>query len=726
MNKTPLLVLALSALALAGCAKQPPAPVAAAKAAQVDDARLANAASEPQNWMAHGGNQLAQRYSGLDQITPDNIAQLKPAWSLDFDTNRGQESTALVVDGVIYVTTAWSKVYAVAAKTGKTLWQFDPKVPGPHAAVNCCDVVNRGAAVYQGKVFVATFDGRLIAIDAATGQQVWSTATFEQESTNAISGAPRVGSGLVFIGNTGGEFGGRGYVSAYKADAGQLAWRFYTVPGDPAKPDGEVSDEALAKLAQPTWFGKHNDYRGGGNVWNSIVFDPEFDQVYLATGNGFPWLRTFRSEGKGDNLFIDSVVALDAKTGAYKWHYQETPGDIWDYDSVADMILADLTLKGQPRKVLMHTPKNGFFYNLDRKTGELLSAEPYVTGINWARRIDKQTGRPIMNPDAWYDSLKKPYTVSPGTPGGHAWQPTAYSPKTGLVYLQASDNSSTLLIPRPRFDYVKGLDNIGIYHFADHAPGQPSPSADPNAPKPDNNLLAWDPVAQKAAWKTSSQGAAVLATAGGLVFQGHARNVVMGELSAYRDDTGEKIWTYATPNAIAGGVISYAVDGEQYILATTGQGGSRIMASTPDVRARQLGRLLAFKLGGTATLPADPTPAGPPVITHEAFTAAAVEQGKDLYLLYCGRCHGLNTLSANILPDLRRSPTLASKDTWRAIVEDGVLQATGMIAWKQYLPAGGAESIRGYVAGQAKVEAAALAARVPQITSAVVAGQASR
>ncbi len=712
MKRTALVVLTLSALALAGCAKQAPAPVAAPKAAQVDDARLANAASEPQNWMAHGGNQQAQRYSGLDQIKADNIAQLKPAWSMDFDTNRGQEATALVVDGVVYVTTAWSKVYAADAKTGKTLWQFDPKVNGPNAAKNCCDVVSRGAAVYQGKVFVATFDGRLIAIDAATGKQVWSTATFDPESMHAISGAPRVGAGLVFIGNSGGEFGGRGYVSAYKADTGELAWRFYTVPGDPAKPDGAASDEALAKLAQPTWFGKHTDYRGGGNVWNSIVFDPEFDQVYLATGNGFPWLRTFRSEGKGDNLFIDSVVALDAKTGAYKWHYQETPGDIWDYDSVADMILADLTLNGQARKVLMHTPKNGFFYNLDRKTGELLSAEPFVAGITWARGIDKKTGRPIMNPDAWYDSLKKPFTASPGEGGGHAWAPTAFSPKTGLMYLQASDYSSARHVPRPTYEYVKGLDNIGTYHFTNHAPGQAAPDADPNAPKPANHLLAWDPVAQKAVWKTPGMGGAVLATAGGLVFQGHSRNGVMGELSAYRADTGEKIWTHETPNAIAGGVISYAVDGEQYILATTGQGGGSIIAGTPDVRARQVGRLVAFKLGGTATLPADPPPAGPPVITDEAFTAASVEQGKDLYLNRCARCHGLNAMSPNILPDLRRSPMLASKDAWQSIVENG-LPGSGMIAWKSFLPEGGAEAIRGFVAERAKVEAAALAARKP-------------
>ncbi len=230
--------------------------------------------------------------------------------------------------------------------TGKALWQFDPKVPGPAAAKNCCDVVSRGAAVYRGKVYVATYDGRLIALDAANGKPLWTAATVDPEAMYTISGAPRVGGGLVFIGNGGGEFGGRGYVSAYDADTGELAWRFFTTPGDPAQPDGAASDAIMASLVQPTWFGPHNDYRGGGMAWNSIVYDPEFGQLYLATGNGYPWPRLIRSEGKGDNLFICSVVAVDAKTGQYRWHYQETPGDSWDYDSVADMILADLNVGG--------------------------------------------------------------------------------------------------------------------------------------------------------------------------------------------------------------------------------------------------------------------------------------------------------------------------------------------------------------------------------------------
>ena len=698
------LTLCALVLALAACnrsadqtAKPAPPP------AQVDDARLARADAEPQNWLAHGGNQQAQRFSGLDQITPDNISRLKPAWYLEFDTYRGQEATPIVVDGVIYVTTAWSKVYAVDGKTGKALWHFDPQVPGPAAAKNCCDVVSRGAAVYRGKVYVGTYDGRLIALDAAKGEPVWTAQTVEPDAMYTISGAPRVGAGLVFIGNGGGEFGGRGYVSAYDADSGKLVWRFFTTPGDPATPDGAASDDIMASLVQPTWFGPHNPSRGGGMVWNSIVYDAEFDQLYMATGNGYPWPRLYRSAGKGDNLFISSVVAVDARTGKYKWHYQETPGESWDYDSIADMILADVTIDGTQRKVLMHTPKNGFFYNIDRSNGKLISAEPFVPGVNWASHVDVKTGRPAVAPKAYYTD--KPVRLSPGEGGGHSWQPTAFSPKTGLMYLQASANSSTRYIPRGSYHYVKGMDYLGLYHFVQHAPNEPPPTPDPAAPKAETYLLAWDPVAQKAAWKAPGPGAGVLATAGNLVFQGHSRDVQMGSLSAHRADTGEKLWSFDTPNAIVTGPVSYSIDGEQYILAATGAGGGSIIAAPQVMRQRQMGRLVAFKLDGTATLPADPPPAGPMVQVTEKFAPADVARGKDLYVEFCARCHGLETRASGITPDLRRSPVLLDTAQWKSIVDDGALARNGMIAWKGLMPEGAAEKIRAYVSEQTRAAA---------------------
>ncbi|MFM1886751.1 MAG: hypothetical protein RL026_1908 [Pseudomonadota bacterium] len=699
MNTRMLLGAALLGAVLAGCGGQPAAPAAGA----VDDARLMAADSEPQNWLAHGGNLQAQRFSRLTQITPDNIGGLKPAWFLEVDTNRGQEATPIVVDGVIYVSTAWSKVYAVDGRTGAVKWQHDPQVPGAHAAKNCCDVVSRGVAVYQGKVFVGTFDGRLQALDAATGKLLWSTATFDPDSMHTISGAPRVGAGLVFVGNSGGEFGGRGFVSAYKADTGELAWRFFLTPGEPGTPDGAASDPIMETLVQPSWPGKHNGYRGGANAWNAMVYDPSLGHLYLATGNGYPWLRTFRSEGKGDNLFINSVVALDAKTGAYKWHYQETPGDIWDYDSVADMILADLTIDGEQRPVLMHTPKNGFFYTLDRRDGKLLSAPPFVEGINWASKIDLATGRPVENPLARYDERKAPFRASPGEGGGHAWAPTAFDPTQGLFFLSSWDHSSALHIPKPTFEYSKGLDNIGTYHFATHAPGEAPPPGDPTAKAPQPWLMAWDPVAQKPRWKTPGAGNGVMATAGGLVFQGFARDGVLGRIAAFRSDTGEQVWSHDTPNAIPGGIVSYAIDDEQYVLAISGS--TYLAPAGSKVRARHPGRLVAFKLGGTATLPPEAPEAGPVVVVDTQWPKDVVAKGSELYLTYCARCHWMEAQSSGVVPNLRRSPVLADAKAWEGIVLDGALANVGMISFKPWLPEGGAEAIRAYVATKAREEA---------------------
>src|SRR5262245_47194568 len=330
------LALAFDAMA----AEKPPRP------ANVDDTRLLHAAKEPQNWLSYGGGWSEQHYSPLKSIDTANVSRLKPAWSFDFDTYRGQEATPVVVDGVMYVSSAWSKVFALDAKSGKLLWSFDPRVPGPADLPLCCDVVNRGVAVYKGRVFVGTIDARLIALDAKTGAVTWSVATAPAGSTYSITGAPRVARDKVFIGNGGGEFGGRGFVSAYDTASGKLVWRFYVVPNAPdAKPDGAASDKILDQLARPTWFGDDwYKYGGGGQTWNALTFDPDLKQLYLATGNGFPWNREFRSAGKGDNLFISSIVALDADTGQYKWHYQETPGDQWDYDAVQNMSLTELTL----------------------------------------------------------------------------------------------------------------------------------------------------------------------------------------------------------------------------------------------------------------------------------------------------------------------------------------------------------------------------------------------
>lgn len=694
------------------------------KIADVDDARLANAQNEPQNWLIHGGGWQEQRFSKLDQINVDTVANLKPAWFVDFDTNRGQESTPIVVDGVMFVTTAWSKVYALDAKSGRQLWYYDPQVPGPAGVPSCCDVVNRGVAVYRGKVYFGAVDGRLIALDAATGKPVWSVMTVAPNMQYTITGAPRVARGKVFIGNAGADFGGRGYVSAYDAESGKLVWRFFTVPSDPkAKPDGAASDDVLAKTARPTWFG--NDwprYGGGGHVWNALVFDPDFNQVYMATGNGLPWNHEIRSEGKGDNLFIASIVAVDADTGKYKWHYQETPGDAWDFDSISDMTQAELRINGQLRKVLIHPPKNGFMYVLDRSNGKLLSAEPFVPNINWASHVDIATGRPAVDPKARYKD--EPFVGTPGGGGAHNWQPTAFSPQTNLLYLAASEGS-TYYQPVKNFNYVEGLPNLGIdfaamlrgigdtgggAHGAETVPAAnaksdppppqaKSPPAAPPAPPPQSYLLAWNPVTQKAAWRTPVRGGGVLATAGNLVFQGRSRQGVLGEFVAYRADTGQQVWSYPTPNSISPGPVTYSVDGEQYVAVASGAG---MMAGGAPARERFNGRLVVFKLNGTGSFPPEPALAPPANPPPQVAAADLVAKGRKHYDDYCSRCHGGDAQSGNVLPDLRRSAMLTSPEAWNSVVIDGVLTPRGMISWSQFLTPDDAEAVRAYVGEQAR------------------------
>jgi quinohemoprotein ethanol dehydrogenase len=691
-----LLALAVLALAFDAVASERPAPPA-----RVDDSRLLNASHEPQNWMIYGGSWSEQHYSPLESIDATNISRLKPAWSFDFDTYRGQEATPVVVDGVMYVSSAWSKVFALDAKTGKPLWSFDPKVPGPADLPLCCDVVNRGVAVYKGKVFVGTIDARLIALDAATGAVAWSVATAPPGSTFSITGAPRVARDKVFIGNGGGEFGGRGFVSAYDTATGKLVWRFYVVPRAPnAKPDGAASDSILEKLARPTWFGDDwYRYGGGGHTWNALTYDPELQQLYLATGNGFPWNREFRSQGKGDNLFISSIVALDADTGAYKWHYQETPGDQWDYDAVQNMTLADLTVAGKPHKVLMHAPKNGFFYVLDRKSGQVLSAEPYVT-VTWAKRIDLKTGRPVEAPGVRYGLA--PTLVAPGAGGAHNWQPMSFNPVTRLVYIPATESAMPFrAVANWRFGEAL-FTNIGV-DFSSGG-GNAAHGAAPAAPapfKPANFVLAWDPVAQKARWRAEGRGGGILTTAGNLVIQGRTRAGALGELVAFRADNGETLWSYPTPNGISAAPSTYSVGGEQYIAVSSGAGSTSV-SGTP-TRVRHVGRVVAFKLDGTATFPPEAPPAlpaNPPATIASAETAAA---GQRHYDAYCARCHGFGGASGNVIPDLRRSLLLTNKEAWDQVVLGGSLTDRGMVSWSKFLSPTDAEEIRAYLGETARV-----------------------
>lgn len=653
---------------------------------------------QPENWATHGGSFEEQRFSVLDQIDSKNVSRLGLAWAHELDTFRGQEGTPLVVDGVMYATTAWSKVVALDAATGEQLWIFDPEVPGEAAAKGCCDVVNRGAAYYDGKIFVATLDGRLIALEAASGTKLWSTVTVDQSQNYTSTGAPRVVKGKVVIGNGGADFGVRGYVSAYNADDGSLAWRFYTVPTDPADgPDNAASDSVM-ELAAQTWSGEFWAAGGGGTVWDSIVYDEKLDQVLIGVGNGTPWNHQIRSQGKGDNLFLSSIVALDPDTGAYRWHYQSTPAETWDFTATQQITLADFIIDGERLPVLLQAPKNGFFYVIDRRDGTLISAEKYVPA-NWAERIDLETGRPVEDPAARF--VDAPFLMTVGGAGGHNWQPMSYSPKTGLVYIPAQE-LPMLYQADPNYRYSAIGNNTGIDQNFSEIPTSPEARQE-IAASLKGRLLAWDPVRQREAWHVEygdPWNGGVLTTAGNLVFQGNRR----GAFTAYDALTGKRLWTFDARAGILGGPVSYSVGGEQYIAVMVGYGGAVGLALPEfgDVKPPPPGRILAFKLGGTGSLPQNTQHRPPPNPPNQKWPAVIVAEGATLYTNMCSRCHALGAYSAGVVPDLRRSGALTDERIWREIVLDGILSQNGMPGFSRTLRPQGAEAIRAYIGEKAR------------------------
>jgi len=675
-------------------------------ASSVTEEMLAKADTASGNWLTHGGTHEEQRFAKLTEINAENVGELGLAWSAEFDTNRGQEATPIVVDGVIYTTTAWSKVYAFDAKTGEQLWAHDPKVPGEVGFSACCDVVNRGVAVYDGKVFSGTLDGRLIALDAGTGKELWSEVTVDQSKPYTITGAPRVVKGKILIGNGGAEYGVRGYVSAYDAENGDLAWRFYTVPPGPgAEPDGAASDDVIEKM-RDTWEGDWTEFGGGGTVWDAIVYDQEFDQVLIGVGNGSPWNHRIRSNGKGDNLFVSSVVALDAETGKYKWHYQGTPAETWDFTQTQPIILADLKIEGADRKVMMQAPKNGFFYVIDRTDGKLISAENFVPQT-WTTGVDMATGRPIETPNARFD--KGPFLSFPSALGAHNWHPMAYSPDTKLVYLPAQEVPFAY-VDDQKFKGREGGWNIGMDFLAN---GVPEDKAGFKAVRAllKGQLIAWDPIAQKEAWRVQYDGpwnGGVLATAGNLVFQGNAK----GEFAAFSADKGKKLWSFDAGTGIIAAPVSYSIDGEQYIAIMAGYGGAYPLSAAYVDNPRPLpnGRLLVFKLGGKAPYEIEAIENAPFSIPEDNFSAEQLAAGSLHYESNCGVCHSAGAVGSGVLPDLRRSGYLMDKDAWKEVVIGGSLKDRGMISFSKYLKAEDVEAIRAFVASRAKAGAAQEAA----------------
>jgi len=687
----PRCVVAVALLATVGVAFTS-APMLAAQrgAAAVDQARFSAGEGDGDNWLGYGRTFSEQRFSPLDQISDGNVGRLRLAWYTDLDAAHGQEATPLVVDGVMYTSTAWSRVMAIDAATGRVLWHYDPEVDGAKSAHACCDLVNRGVAVWKGRVYVGTLDGRLVALDAVTGKPVWSVQTVDRDQPYTITGAPRVFKDKVVIGNSGAEYGVRGYVTAYDTATGKQLWRFYTVPGDPSKgPDGEASDDALARIARPTWHGEWWKLGGGGTVWDSIVYDEELDQLLIGVGNGAPWNHRQRSEGKGDNLFLASVVALDPDTGRYKWHFQETPGETWDYTSVQQITLATLPIEGVERKVLLHAPKNGFFFVIDRTTGKLVSARPFVP-TSWAKSFGPD-GRPVEEPGARY--AEKPALVYPSGIGAHSWMPMSFSPKTGLVYLPAMEIPVVYRDHRDGPIY-RGRWNTGVLFESPEGSDNPDTKGTPKG-----QLIAWDPIRQKEVWRHQYDwpwNGGTLATAGNLVFQGDAR----GFFRAFAADSGKPLWSYQGGRGIMAGPMTYRVDGVQYIAVMAGYGGTMGVASITSFMhyPQPMGRLLVFRLDGTAKPPAETaTPQSPPTIVDEEFTDAQRADGARWYDQFCQYCH-----TGPVNPDLRRSAVIQDKDAWRAVLIDGALEGNGMASFRDYLTPAQAENIRAHLAAQAK------------------------
>lgn len=691
-------ILLVATFGAAGCAdggSPEPAQQPIKSIAAVDENRLTSADSEPAMWMTHGRTYSEQRFSPLGKIDDGNVGGLGLAWSVDLETSRGVEATPIVVDGVMYTTSPWSILYAVDAKTGALLWKFDPEVPRDWGVHACCDVVNRGAAVWRGKVFIGTIDGRLISVDAESGAVLWSVNTIDRDQPYTITGAPRVIKGKVLIGNGGAEFGVRGYISAYDADAGTLDWRFYTVPGNPA----EGFENAAMEKAAATWNGEWWKLGGGGTVWDSMAYDPDLNLLYIGVGNGSPWNQRIRSPGGGDNLFLSSVVALNPDTGDYVWHYQTTPGETWDYTATQHIILADIEIEGTIRKVLMQAPKNGFFYVLDRQSGELISAENYVP-INWATHVDLKTGRPVETPAARYPDGQASLTL-PGPYGGHNWHPMSYSASTGLVYIPAleipylySDDSD---MDRPR-----GTWNLGVNAVMAALPTEAAQRA---AIKPllKGHLAAWDPVRQKEVWRVHHKGpwnGGVLSTAGNLVFQGTAD----GRFVAYRADNGEVLWSSPTHTGVVAAPITYEIDGEQYVTIMAGWGGAFALVAGYFVQPESLpnlSRILTFKLGGEEQLPAEEW-ASPelPIPPAETASPEAVERGRDVYARFCMWCHGDSAVSGGLVADLRASAALHD-ESWGEIVREGSLAEAGMASFGQHLTHEDSEAVRAYVIHEA-------------------------
>jgi len=642
------------------------------------------------DWFSFGGDDNGEHYSPLDQITRVNVGQLGLAWSFDIDTFDAY-TQPLAVNGVVYFAAGHSVIHALDARSGRLLWQYDPKVAqAPEAEWRMrAGWGIRGIAFRDGKVITATRDGRLLAVDARNGKLLWSVQTLDEPSSHGayITGPPFIAGDKVVIGFGGADYSKvRGYVTAYDLNTGKKAWRWYVVPGNPMVDTDDTTREAAA-----SWTGEWWKFGGGGAVYHSMTYDAKYDRIYLGTGNGFPWNQKIRSPGGGDNLYLASVVAIDMKTGKRAWHYQTNPALTWDFNNAMDIALARMTVRGAERDVLLHAPKNGFYYVIDRETGKLLSAEKFGP-VNWADRVDTETGRPVINPDSLYPD-GKPFVLYPFPNGAHGVQSMAHSPQTGLTYIPVMEGGRVHIDPA-------NLKNFTVRDgmFVNTGLGAVPPGI--VVPPARSMLLAWDPVRQKKAWEIpqpNTFNGGVLATGGRLVFVG----LNTGDFGAYDAENGTKLWSFDAQNGILSAPISYSVGGRQYVTVIASFRSSFPNQPNWDYR-QQKRRVLTFALGARGKLPRFQREVEP-VLDDPAFTIdpAKAAIGAGIYNAGCNICHGGGMTAGGAAPDLRKSPIPFDADGFDAVVRGGALMERGMGKFN-HLSDAEMEGLRHYIRQRAR------------------------
>ncbi|MFO1466006.1 MAG: PQQ-dependent dehydrogenase, methanol/ethanol family [Steroidobacteraceae bacterium] len=718
-RRKPLFAVTAVCVLLGACgrpAQNPPAASSPARSyGQIDAARLANAAQEPDQWLATGRDPQGTYHSPLKAINEGNVARLGFAWEHRLGTTRGLEATPVVVDGVMYAVGNWGIVYALDAASGEELWVYDPRIDGQWwGRYACCDVVNRGVVVANGKVYVGSLDGYLHAIDARTGKRVWRADTLLDRGPKAfhyfISGAPVLAGDLVIIGNGGSDFpGARGFITAVDAASGEVKWRFYSAPRDPRL---GPQDQPHLEKALSTWPKQYDwSYGGGGSAWDGITYDAGSRLLYIGTAHAAPYRIELRDKGGSDQLYTAAIIAIHADSGQYAWHYQATPGDGWDYDATAKLTLADIEFGGRPRKVVFQANKNGYFYVLDRVTGEFLAAWPFAY-MNWNKGLDPRSHRPIYSAAAnWHES---PKLVFPPAPGAHGWQPMSYSPDTGLVYIPVLDAAMVYVdLANRRMQSIEGNFQLAFFFPEDYDPKaleglfgklpELSALAKDSAVPPRSRgfLRALDPRTGRIVWEQPGANlwdGGVLSTAGNLVFRGDS----MGELNVYAANDGRLLKKIDTGTSIMAAPMTYRIGGTQYVSVMAGFGGGVLFMPFPaDSAAYQrgnAGRILTFKLDGGATpIPPAFVEAPFPEPPAREGTPAQIAQGELLYNRFCSRCHAFGR---GLLPDLRRIAP-ATHQMFYDIVLKGIYQPKGMARWDDVLSRADAESIHAFLIDQA-------------------------